>query len=95
MLGYGHIAPTTTSGKLQFVGYITVGLPLIMVFLAKIGNSMAFALKYVYSRIGCRWCRIRRRKAEIISIEGSNAVDNIISNNLSAGKSNDLGIFNI
>ena len=37
----------------------------MMVFLAKIGNSMAFALKYLYSRIGCRWCRIRRKKEEL------------------------------
>ena len=65
ILGYGHITPTTTEGKLQFVAYITVGLPVMMVFLAKIGNSMAFALKFIYSRIGCRWCRVRRKKSEI------------------------------
>ena len=39
----------------------------MMVFLAKIGNSMAFALKYLYSRIGCRWCRIRRKKEELLA----------------------------
>ena len=66
-LGYGHIVPTTTNGKLQFIAYITVGLPVMMVFLAKIGNSMAFALKYLYSRIGCRWCRIRRKKEELLA----------------------------
>ena len=65
ILGYGHITPTTTEGKLQFVAYITVGLPVMMVFLAKIGNLMAFALKFIYSRIGCRWCRVRRKKSEI------------------------------
>jgi hypothetical protein len=92
LLGYGHIAPTTTSGKLQFVGYITVGLPLMMVFLARIGNSMAFALKYLYSRIGCRWCRIRRRKTELISNEGSSEVDNINANNVVTDIRNDSGI---
>ena len=92
LLGYGHIAPTTTSGKLQFVGYITVGLPLMMVFLAKIGNSMAFALKYIYSRIGCRWCRIRRRKAEIICNEEFPGVDHIKTENVVPEKCNDSGI---
>ena len=38
----------------------------MMVFLANIGNSMASALKYVYSRMGCRWCRVRRKKAEMV-----------------------------
>ena len=28
---------------------------------------MAFALKYLYSRIGCRWCRIRRKKEELLA----------------------------
>lgn len=70
MLGYGHITPTTTSGKLQLVAYIIVGLPLMMVFLSNIGNSMASGLKLFYSRIGCRWCRIRRKKSELEAAHG-------------------------
>ena len=47
------------------MAYIIVGLPLMMVFLSNIGNTMASALKMFYSRIGCRWCRIRRKKSEL------------------------------
>ena len=41
-----------------------IGLPIMMVFLANIGGSMANALKYTYSRICCRWCRARRKMEE-------------------------------
>ena len=33
-------------------------------FLGKIGGVMAKALKYSYSRLCCRWCRVRRKWEE-------------------------------
>lgn len=64
LIGYGHIAPTTVDLKLKLIIYVLVGLPLTMVFLANIGNIMANFITYVYSRMCCRWCRVRRKKAE-------------------------------
>ena len=46
--------------------YTAVGLPIILIFLGKIGGVMAQALKYIYSRGCCRWCRARRKIAEFL-----------------------------
>ena len=37
----------------------------MMLFLANIGKFMAKALKSAYSRLACRWCRVRRRWTEL------------------------------
>ena len=62
--GYGHISPSTVNLRLILIIYILIGLPLTMVFLANIGNKMADIITYLYSRICCRCCRVRRKKAE-------------------------------
>ena len=67
LVGYGNIAPTTVSGKLQFIGYIVIGLPLMGYCLTRIGDPMGKALAYAYSRLFCRWCRIRRKKSEKVA----------------------------
>ena len=41
--------------------YTVFGLALMMLFLANIGNMLARAIKTGYSRLLCRWCRVRRR----------------------------------
>ena len=45
--------------------YTVFGLALMMLFLANIGSFMARTLKTVYSRLACRWCRVRRRWTEL------------------------------
>ena len=50
---------------MQFIGYIVIGLPLMMYCLGRIGGPMGKALTYAYSRFGCRWCRVRRKKSEM------------------------------
>ena len=45
--------------------YTVFGLALMMLFLANIGTFMARTLKTVYSRLACRWCRVRRRWTEL------------------------------
>jgi len=37
----------------------------MMVFLANIGGSMAKGITWLYSRACCRWCRVRRKRAEL------------------------------
>ena len=62
--GYGHISPSKVSGQLSCILYTIIGLPITMVFLANIGGAMANALKYTYSRLCCRWCRVKRKYSE-------------------------------
>ena len=45
--------------------YTVFGLALMMLFLANIGKFMAKTLKTTYSRLVCRWCRVRRRWNEL------------------------------
>ena len=65
-IGYGHICPQTDSGKLFTIIYAMVsraakpslipqiGMPLFVMFLGGIGDTMANGFKYTYSRICCR-----------------------------------------
>jgi len=65
-IGYGHISPQTDSGKLFTILYAMIGMPLFVMFLGGIGDTMANGFKYAYSRICCRWCRIKRLVSERI-----------------------------
>ncbi|XP_037082128.1 TWiK family of potassium channels protein 7-like [Pollicipes pollicipes] len=65
-IGYGHIAPRTSRGQIFTIFYALIATPLLLVFLTKIGDSMATGFTTVYSRICCRWCRSRRYKAEAL-----------------------------
>ena len=82
-VGYGHISPGTTNGKIFCILYSLIGIPLLLVFMTqvlqskitfdlywemfscKIGDWMAVTFRWLYSRILCRWCRARRRDAEL------------------------------
>ncbi|XP_045128906.1 TWiK family of potassium channels protein 7-like isoform X1 [Portunus trituberculatus] len=64
-IGYGHIAPKTTAGRQITILYSVVGIPLLLVFLANIGDFLAKSFKYIYSRCCCRWCRVRRKLSEL------------------------------
>ena len=76
---------------MQFIGYIVIGLPLMMYCLGRIGGPMGKALTYAYSRFGCRWCRVRRRKSEMVVqrlTESENNDDDIIPSSESKKSSN-------
>ena len=47
-VGYGHISPKTDGGKLFCMGYALIGIPLLLVFSAKIGDLMADAFRWTY-----------------------------------------------
>ncbi|XP_023329035.1 TWiK family of potassium channels protein 7 [Eurytemora carolleeae] len=79
LIGYGHICPKTFMGKLMLILYSIFGLPLMMVFLANIGDFMADLTKRTYSRIACRMCRVRRRYSEL---EDKYTPSNKISNDI-------------
>ena len=74
-VGYGHIAPQTLSGKMFCILYALIGIPLMIVFSGEIGDLMAFGFRWIYSRVCCRWCRVRRRHNELpISSDDSSSI---------------------
>ncbi|GAB6032400.1 hypothetical protein CHUAL_011038 [Chamberlinius hualienensis] len=63
-IGYGHITPKTELGMIFTILYAVLGIPLLFLFLANIGDIMAKSFKFGYSRFCCRWCRSRRKISE-------------------------------
>jgi potassium channel subfamily K protein 2/potassium channel subfamily K protein 4 len=47
-LGYGHIAPKTTAGKMFCIVYALIGIPILLIFMAKMGDMMAGAFRWMY-----------------------------------------------
>lgn len=64
-IGYGHIAPATFWGKIFCIIYALIGCPLLLIFLAQIGDAMASSVTYIYSRLCCRCCRSVRNSSEL------------------------------
>jgi hypothetical protein len=53
--GYGHITCKTTFGKIFTIVYSSMGVPLMMLFLANIGSSTASLFKFIYHKLkSCR-----------------------------------------
>jgi hypothetical protein len=65
-IGYGHITTKTVQGKIATILYSAFGVPLMMLFVANIGSTMAKMFAFVFSRITmifcCRWKNKRRRR---------------------------------
>lgn len=49
-IGYGNIAPRTPSGKIATIFYAIIGIPLMLLYLTNIGDILAKAFRYLYSR---------------------------------------------
>ena len=56
-VGYGHISPQTDGAKIFTIFYSLLGIPLLVVFMTKVGDFYANVLKWGYSRLCCRVCR--------------------------------------
>ncbi|XP_069175098.1 TWiK family of potassium channels protein 18 isoform X3 [Procambarus clarkii] len=65
VIGYGNVVPKTFNGRSFTILYNVIGIPLLLVFLANIGDFLASSCRYIYSRLCCRWCRARRRFSEL------------------------------
>ncbi|UJR31582.1 hypothetical protein I4U23_019069 [Adineta vaga] len=71
-IGYGHITTKTVYGKIATILYSAFGVPLMMLFVANIGSTMAQMFTFVFSRLTmifcCRWRSKKRRKSFKIRI---------------------------
>jgi len=52
-IGYGNIAPKTFWGRLVCIAYAVLGIPLMLLCLANLGEVMANIFRFVYARICC------------------------------------------
>lgn len=66
-IGYGHIAPKTEIGQLVVIIYSLLGIPLMLMFLANIGDAMANFFRVAYGRGCCYFCWKQRQKNYEIS----------------------------
>lgn len=64
-IGYGNIAPKTYWGRLVCIAYALLGIPLMLLCLANIGDVMADIFRYVYSNICCCGCCRRRERVSV------------------------------
>lgn len=70
-IGYGHISPKTMWGQLVCIAYAVLGIPLMLLCLANIGDVMADIFRYVYSKVCCCGCCRKKNKDKVTSIRVS------------------------
>ncbi|CAF2985984.1 unnamed protein product [Rotaria socialis] len=69
-IGYGHITTKTTQGKIATVLYSAFGVPLMMLFVANIGSTMAKLFAFVFSRITMVFCcRMTNKKKRALALK--------------------------
>ena len=60
--GYGNIAPKTFWGRLVCIAYAVLGIPLMLLMLANIGEITANVFRYAYVNVCCCACDCFRRR---------------------------------
>jgi len=60
LLGYGHIAPKTSTGMVVTIFYAIIGIPLTLLTIANLGRMLATAFRFLYRNvfsIVCSCCK--------------------------------------
>ncbi|XP_023330875.1 uncharacterized protein LOC111703223 isoform X2 [Eurytemora carolleeae] len=60
-IGYGDQTPKTQWGKIATIFYSILGIPLFMLCLFNIGDSMANMFRFLYWRVCCALCTTRKK----------------------------------
>ncbi|CAH8569152.1 unnamed protein product [Heterobilharzia americana] len=66
-IGYGHIAPVTFWGRITCIIYAIIGIPLMLIYLALIGNMLARMFRVIFLNLLCCRCfydTIKRKREE-------------------------------